>query len=99
MKIAATSDLHSDGTPQNYKLLPYLAAQVERLTPDVFVLAGDIANTLRGWENALLPFKPLQLLKLIVPGNQDGFKGLAQDFLRHSGFGNSVARAAKNFLR
>jgi 3',5'-cyclic AMP phosphodiesterase CpdA len=49
MKIATTSDIHSDITPQNLKLIPFLAAQVERLAPDVFVLAGDIANTVRGW--------------------------------------------------
>ena len=39
--------------------------------PDVMVLAGDIANTLKGWEEALRPFRFLRHPKLIVPGNHD----------------------------
>jgi hypothetical protein len=71
MKIAYTSDIHGDITPQNRALLPYLAAQVERLAPDAFVIAGDFANSLRGWREALLPFQSLPIPKLIVPGNHD----------------------------
>src|SRR6516164_4976965 len=58
MRVAFTSDLHIDITAQNRKLLPYLAEEIERLSPDALVLAGDIANTLSGWDVALQAFQP-----------------------------------------
>ena len=71
MRIAFTSDLHVDITPQNQKLLPYLAEEFRRLEPDVIVLAGDIANTLGGWEEGLKHFRAINVRKLIIPGNHD----------------------------
>jgi 3',5'-cyclic AMP phosphodiesterase CpdA len=71
MRVAFTSDLHIDITAQNRKLLPYLAEEIERLSPDALVLAGDIANTLSGWDVALQAFQPLAIMKFIVPGNHD----------------------------
>jgi 3',5'-cyclic AMP phosphodiesterase CpdA len=71
MRVAFTSDLHIDITAHNRKLLPYLADEIERLSPDALVLAGDIANTLLGWEFALQAFGRLGIMKLIVPGNHD----------------------------
>jgi predicted phosphohydrolase len=71
MRVAFTSDLHIDITAHNRKLLPYLAEEIERLSPDVLVLAGDIANTLSGWDDALEAFRRLGIMKFIVPGNHD----------------------------
>jgi predicted phosphohydrolase len=71
MRVAFTSDLHIDITTHNRKLLPYLAAEIERVSPNVLVLAGDIANTLSGWDVALEAFQGLATMKFIVPGNHD----------------------------
>src|SRR5215510_16070457 len=71
MRIAVSSDLHCDVTPQNRKLVPYLVEEVLRQSPDVLVLAGDLANSLAGWGEVLRHFQPLDLLKLVVPGNHD----------------------------
>ena len=71
MRIAFTSDLHVDITAQNQMLLPYLAEEFRRLEPDVIVLAGDIANDLAGWEEALKHFAVINIPKLIIPGNHD----------------------------
>jgi len=71
MRVAFTSDLHVDFTPQNQKLLPYLAEEFRRLEPDVIVLAGDIAYTLAGWQEGLKHFGAINVRKLIIPGNHD----------------------------
>jgi len=71
MRIAVSSDLHCDVTPQNRKLVPYLVEEVLRQSPDALVLAGDLANSLAGWGEVLRHFQPLDLLKLVVPGNHD----------------------------
>jgi len=71
MRVAFTSDLHIDITAHNRKLLPYLVEEIERLSPDALVLAGDIANTLSGWDDALEVFHCLGIMKFIVPGNHD----------------------------
>ena len=71
MRIAVTSDLHYDITPQNHILLPYLVDEVRRQSPDALVLGGDLANSLAGWSEVLEHFGPLEMLKLVVPGNHD----------------------------
>ena len=71
MRIAVTSDLHYDVTPQNHTFLPYLVDEVRRQSPDALVLGGDLANNLAGWSEVLEYFGPLEMLKLVVPGNHD----------------------------
>lgn len=71
VRIAFTSDLHVDITVHNRKLLPHLAEEFRRLEPDAIVLAGDIANSLAGWEEALKQFEGIDVPKFIVPGNHD----------------------------
>ena len=71
MRLAYTSDLHIDITTANRNLLPYLADEIERISPDALVLAGDIANTLAGWDVALNAFQRLSMPKFIIPGNHD----------------------------
>lgn len=55
MRIAFTSDIHIDVTARNAELLPYLADAVTRLAPDVFVIAGDAANDLKGLQSSCGP--------------------------------------------
>jgi predicted phosphohydrolase len=71
VKIAYTSDIHIDYSPINRRLLPYLVLRIAALNPDVFVLAGDVANTLACMNDALAPFEQLDCLKVMVPGNHD----------------------------
>lgn len=71
MRVAFTSDLHIDITAHNRELLPYLVEEIERLSPDALVLAGDIANTLSGWDVALEAFRRVGIMKFVVPGNHD----------------------------
>jgi hypothetical protein len=71
MRIAFTSDVHADVTRRNGQLLPLLARAVDALAPDVFVLAGDTANTLPALDEALAAFEAVPARKLLVPGNHD----------------------------
>lgn len=71
MRIAVISDLHIDVTAQNRRLLPYLRDEIRRIAPDALVVAGDTANTLAGWNEALQQLQSLEMPKLIVPGNHD----------------------------
>jgi len=73
MRIAYTSDLHSDATPLNRALLPYLARRLAALSPDVVVIAGDVAETSAEVEMALRHFDGIGALRLYVAGNHDLF--------------------------
>ena len=71
MKIAFTSDIHYDITEGNKQLLPYLSAEVAERCPDVFIIAGDVANSLGTLHEALSAFNTLSGRRLFVPGNHD----------------------------
>lgn len=71
MRIAFTSDIHADVTPENTKLLPYLASAASGLAPDVFIVAGDAANDLKSLGRALEAFEGIKAQKFFVPGNHD----------------------------
>lgn len=71
MKIAYTSDVHADITLNNGRLVPYLINRVEEIKPDIFVIAGDISNTLSSLDGTLRLFNELSCLKVMVPGNHD----------------------------
>lgn len=73
MRIAYTSDLHSDATPANRALLPHLARRMRELEPDVVVIAGDVAETTAEVEFALAHFTDIGALRLYVAGNHDLF--------------------------
>lgn len=70
-RIAFASDLHVDITPGNQRLLPHLAEEFRRLEADAIVLAGDIANSLSGWREALIHFNEIKVPKFVIPGNHD----------------------------
>jgi len=71
MKIAFTSDLHYDISPWNREFTVHLAAAVEHLSPDVFVIAGDVSPELKCLEDALSLFGGLPCDKMMVAGNHD----------------------------
>jgi predicted phosphohydrolase len=71
VRIAFTSDIHVDVTDRNRRLLVHLAEAVTRLSPDVFVIAGDVANDLKGLATVLSAFSDIGAMKLFVPGNHD----------------------------
>ncbi|KNY26397.1 metallophosphoesterase [Pseudobacteroides cellulosolvens] len=71
MKVAYTSDIHADITLNNSRLIPFLVKRIEDINPDVFVIAGDISNSLESLDNTLKLFSELSCLKVMVPGNHD----------------------------
>ena len=73
MKIGLISDLHTDVTPFNKALVPYLIDAVKAAELDVFVLAGDLARHLIQLSETLNAFHLANLTcaKLFVPGNHD----------------------------
>ncbi len=71
MRIAFCSDLHVDISKNNWELVPHLVEVLKVVSPDVFVLAGDISPELGDIEYALDLFRPLSCHKFFVPGNQD----------------------------
>lgn len=71
MKVAYTSDVHADITLNNGQLIAYLVKRVGELNPDVFVLAGDISNTLECLDRTLKLFNEITCLKIMIPGNHD----------------------------
>lgn len=72
MRIAFTSDVHADVTARNTQLLPFLAQAVQAVAPDLFILAGDTANSLAELDRALSAFDGLSSTrKLLIPGNHD----------------------------
>ena len=73
MRLVYTSDLHSDATAQNAALLPHLARRARSLAPDVFVIAGDLAETTAVVERSLACFAATAPRRLYVAGNHDLF--------------------------
>jgi Icc-related predicted phosphoesterase len=73
MRIAWSSDLHADVSDRNAALLAHLSAHVDALAPDVFVVAGDVAETVSGVQDALHAFANLSCARVYVPGNHDLF--------------------------
>jgi predicted phosphohydrolase len=71
MKIVYCSDLHVDITQNNLKLIPEIYDYLIENKPDVFVIAGDLANSCSDINNALTLFKELEMIKIFIPGNHD----------------------------
>ena len=73
MKIGVTSDLHTDVTPLNKQVLPYIVEAVQKAELDIFILAGDLSPDLFELSQTLTAFADshLKCSKLFVPGNHD----------------------------
>jgi predicted phosphohydrolase len=78
VRIAYTSDLHTDHSPENRRLLELLAERLVREAPDAFVLVGDMASrpTVIGESLARLADTPGE--KLFVAGNHDVWVSLRE---------------------
>ena len=73
MRIAYTSDLHSDLSRRNWDLVAAIAAHAARLGPDVFVVAGDVAEHADDVGRTLQVLAAIPGLRLYLPGNHDLF--------------------------
>lgn len=71
MKIAFSSDLHVDYSPENRKLIGELTGELSSRKVDLLILAGDIASNLEDFSWALNQFSDLRCRKLVVAGNHD----------------------------
>lgn len=71
MKIYATSDLHVDAHPNNMQLWYDLYELCLSDPPDVLIIGGDLAESMKSWSSALDVFKDCSFPCLIVPGNHD----------------------------
>ncbi|MBD3407966.1 MAG: hypothetical protein GF411_17735 [Candidatus Lokiarchaeota archaeon] len=71
MRIAAVSDIHvaSDGSDE--KLLEEIRKRIEDLSPDVFILAGDVSDNIEILSHTLSSLKVNDCASLYVPGNHD----------------------------
>ncbi|HED00794.1 MAG TPA: metallophosphoesterase [Proteobacteria bacterium] len=71
MKIAFTSDIHADVSPENERVpeiqMPILAKE----SPDIFIVCGDVSAGQRHFEEALKKYGQLTCPKLAVAGNHD----------------------------
>lgn len=73
MRLAYTSDLHADVSERNAALLPHLAARLRADPSDLFVIAGDVAESAAAVESALRAFDDVPGERIYVAGNHDLF--------------------------
>lgn len=71
MRIAYISDLHVDYSPDNGRIPALLGERLRALSPDVFVLVGDVASRLERIEESLAEIGELPCPAILVPGNHD----------------------------
>ncbi|PCJ21523.1 MAG: hypothetical protein COB02_02705 [Candidatus Cloacimonadota bacterium] len=71
MKVYFSSDIHFDHHIKNQELWYLLYEECKRDTPDVLIICGDLAESLKDFHLALSLFKDLNCPKLILPGNHD----------------------------
>ncbi|GIX47564.1 MAG: serine/threonine protein phosphatase [Candidatus Tectimicrobiota bacterium] len=71
MRLAFTSDLHTDHHPANRAAWQAMVARLTADPPDVFVCCGDVAADERCFGMTLLALRHLPCVKLFVPGNHD----------------------------
>lgn len=70
-RIVFVSDLHVDSSAANREFVPAVREAVIAVSPDVFLLGGDIAGNLEDFNWTLRQFADLSALKVMVPGNHD----------------------------
>ncbi len=73
MRLAYASDLHADLCTRNTDLLPHLAAHLIDRAPDLFIIAGDLAETVAGVESSLRVFGNVPGERVYLAGNHDLF--------------------------
>lgn len=80
MRVLISSDLHVELT--GLAPIRRLIAGMDREQPDLVVLAGDLGNPARLFEQCLACFLPLNCPVAVVPGNQDLWSGLGESSIR-----------------
>ena len=71
MRIAFTSDIHTDHHEANRVVWEAMVALLRELEPDVFVCCGDIAADETRFGVTLMALERVACPKLLVPGNHD----------------------------
>ena len=73
MRIGVTSDIHTDISPANRRIVKHLANVARQADLDVLVICGDLSPGIRTLSRTLLPFYDIGLncKKLFVAGNHD----------------------------
>ena len=71
MNVVYTSDVHVDITRNNRSCGLILYEYLKSSNPDLFILAGDISNSIGDIDDFLRLFKSLDIPKVFVPGNHD----------------------------
>lgn len=71
MRIAFTSDLHTDHDAANRLVWHEMVALLRDLAPDVFICCGDVAADEQQFGMTLMALQHLPCPKLLVPGNHD----------------------------
>jgi Icc-related predicted phosphoesterase len=71
MRIAFTSDVHTDHHAANRLVWQEMVTILQDLAPDVFVCCGDIAAQEKQFGMTLMALERVACPKLLVPGNHD----------------------------
>lgn len=71
MKIAAISDIHARKGGIDYKLIEAIHARVEEISPDVFIIAGDLSEYIDEFSDLLSRLHISSAKNLYVAGNHD----------------------------
>ncbi|MEW5948375.1 MAG: metallophosphoesterase [Thermodesulfobacteriota bacterium] len=71
MKIAFTSDIHTDVSPENERVPEIQVPILLRESPDIFIVCGDVSADQRHFEGTLKKYGRLTCPKLVVAGNHD----------------------------
>ncbi|MHA2378065.1 MAG: metallophosphoesterase [Candidatus Thorarchaeota archaeon] len=71
MRIAAVSDIHVRPDKGDEVLLEEIHSRVEEISPDVFVIAGDVSNRIGILSDTLARLHVSSAINLFVPGNHD----------------------------
>lgn len=78
LDVVSVSDLHLDYRA-NWQVAEQMAYRLIELSPDVLILAGDLASLPSRVEQALKFFQPLAPTVLYVPGNHDLWAPTAEE--------------------
>ena len=71
MRIAFTSDLHTDHHAANRLVWQAMVARLEELAPDIFICCGDVSAEEKQFGMTLMALEQVTCPKLLVPGNHD----------------------------
>lgn len=73
MRIAAISDIHVRNDGSDHLLLETIRQRVEKMSPDIFIIAGDISSKLQILSDSLETLYQPNCKNLFVCGNHDLF--------------------------